>query len=210
MTSKVRELVTTGLIVLGLGSSQAMAQTSTLVGGVPEVPPNLEVPAGHVLFSKGHATGTQNYICLPAAAGGVAWRFVGPQATLHVSLFGFHPQLATHYLSANPDEAGLARATWLHSIDSSRVWAKATPAQTSSDPHYVEPGAIPWLLLDVVGREPGPDGGSFLTQAVYIQRLNTSGGVAPATGCSQPADVGATARVPSPTDPFIYRPRRVG
>jgi hypothetical protein len=208
MTSSVRQLFAASLIVLGAGSSSAMAQTGALNGGVPEVPPNLEVEAGSVLFSKGHAIGTQNYVCLPAAAGGVAWKFVAPQATLFVPLLGLQAQLTTHFLSPNPDEPGLSRATWLHSVDSSRVWAKAIPAQTSTDPHYVEPGAIPWLLLDVVGTEPGPDGGTFLSQTVQIQRLNTSGGIAPATGCSQTTDVGAVVLVPYSADYFFYKARR--
>ena len=208
MTRSVRQLLVAGLIVLGAGSSPAMAQTGALVGGVPDVPGNLEVEAGFVLFSKGHAIGTQNYVCLPAANGGVAWKFVAPTRDLSVPVFGFQAQLATHFLSPNPDEPGLARATWQHSIDSSRVWAKATPEHTSTDPHFVEAGAIPWLLLDVVGTEAGPDGGTFLSQTAFIQRLNTSGGVAPATGCSQATDIGAVKLVPYTADYFFYKPRR--
>jgi hypothetical protein len=47
----------------------------------PPVPANLEVPAGNKVFLKGHAIGTQNYICL-CSASGCAWTFFGPQATL--------------------------------------------------------------------------------------------------------------------------------
>jgi len=207
MTTSVRQLLAAGLIALGAAASPAMAQTGSLVGGVPEVPSNLEVEAGFALFSKGHAIGTQNYVCLPAANGGVAWKFIAPQAILYVTVFGYQAQLATHFLSPNPDEPGVARATWQHSIDSSRVWAKATPEHTSTDPNFVAPGAIPWLLLDVVGQEPGPDGGTFLAQTAFIQRLNTSGGMAPATGCSQPANVGAVTLVPYTADYFFYKAR---
>jgi hypothetical protein len=45
------------------------------------VPADLEVPAGNTLFLRGHATGTQNYICLPTDSS-FAWAFFGPQATL--------------------------------------------------------------------------------------------------------------------------------
>ena len=41
--------------------------------------------------------------------------------------------------------------------------------------------AIPWLLL--AAKSVGPDG-SF-SKVTSIQRVNTAGGVAPATGCSQ-------------------------
>jgi hypothetical protein len=66
----------------------------------PPVPPGLEVPAGHRPFLPGHATGTQNYICLfPGSE--FPWGFVGPQATL----FNDNAmQIITHFLSANPDE----------------------------------------------------------------------------------------------------------
>jgi len=47
----------------------------------PPVPTGIEVPAGHRPFLLGHATGTQNYICLPSGPDFV-WAFVGPQATL--------------------------------------------------------------------------------------------------------------------------------
>ena len=96
-----------------------------------------------------------------------------------------------------------ARATWQHSFDSSRVWARALEAST--DPNFVEAGAIPWLLLTVVGAEDGPHGGSFLTHAVLIQRLNTAGGVAPSTGCSQSTEVGTLGLVPYAADYFFYR-----
>jgi hypothetical protein len=171
----------------------------------PAVPPNLEVPPGHVAFLNARATGTQNYICLPSATG-VSWRLFGPQATLFQSFFGISQQLTTHFLSANPSENGLARPTWQHSFDTSRVWARAI--QSSTDPNYVEPGAIPWLLLEAVGVESGPAGGFYLTQTAYIQRINTSGGVAPSTGCSQASEIGATALVPYTTDYVFYKVRR--
>jgi hypothetical protein len=164
----------------------------------PQVPPNLEVPAGHEAFLEGHAIGTQNYICLPSAAG-VAWTLVGPQATL------FTPrgrQLITHFLSPNPDEGDTPRATWQHSLDTSTVWAVAIAS--SSDPTFVASGAIPWLLLQVAGAQPGPTGGDRLAAATFIQRVHTSGGVAPATGCVEGTDVGQRAFVPYTADYVFY------
>ena len=203
MTRSVRQLFIAGLIVLGAGSSPAMGQTGAPVGSVPDVPPNLEVEAGFVLFSKGHATGTQNYVCLPAANGGVAWKFVSPTATLFVPIKSFQAQLASHFLSPNPDEGGTLRATWQHSGDTSSVWAM--PVEQSDDSDYVEPGAIPWLLLQVVGSEPGPKGGGALARTKYIQRVNTSGGKAPATGCTQIGEVGTRRFVPYSADYLFYR-----
>jgi hypothetical protein len=47
----------------------------------------------------------------------------------------------------------------------------------------------------------------MLTPTTFIQRLSTSEGVAPATGCSQSTNVGATALVPYTTDYFFYKAR---
>jgi hypothetical protein len=165
----------------------------------PSVPSNLQVPPGHKAFLEGHAVGTQNYICLPAGAG-FAWTFVGPQATLFNDS---ERQIITHFLSPNPDESGTARATWQHSRDTSTVWALATAS--SSDPSVVAPGAIPWLLLQMVGVEPGPTGGRRLTRTTFIQRLKTSGGIAPSNGCTEKTEVGERMFVPYTADYIFYK-----
>jgi hypothetical protein len=166
----------------------------------PQVPANIAAPAGNTPFLIGHAYGTQNYICL-LAPGGFAWMFFAPQATL----FGDNgQQLITHFLSPNPDEDGTPRATWQHSQDTSAIWAVA--AASSTDPVYVTPGAIPWLLLRVVGAEEGPAGGSTLSATTFVQRVNTSGGAAPAAkGCAQAANIGRKALVPYTADYVFYR-----
>jgi hypothetical protein len=169
----------------------------------PPVPPGISVPASQKAFLAGHAIGTQNYSCLPSG-GGFAWTLFGPQATL----FDKHErQLMTHFLSPNPDESGTPRATWQHSDDTSAVWAISIGSST--DPAFVRPGAIPWLLLQVMGAEEGPAGRQrTLTPSTYIHRLNTSGGIAPATGCGSLADVGKRVFVPYEADYFFYQARK--
>lgn len=167
---------------------------------VPQVPQNLTVPEGHVPYAVTYAEGTQNYICLALPGGTASWTFLGPQATV----FGDdNRQRMTHYLSPNPDENNVARATWRDSRDTSTVWAAAV--QNSSDPAFVEAGAIPWLLLRVVGSEYGPDMGDRLVNTTYIQRVATSGGVAPSAGCNGRADTGKRAMVPYSTLYVFYR-----
>jgi Protein of unknown function (DUF3455) len=191
-------------LLLATGPAAAMAQTLPAAIDVPPVPANLVVPQGQTLFFQGYAIGTQNYVCLPAGAG-FAWKFVAPQATLFEVIGGqIGQQLTTHFLSANPTEDGLPRPTWQHSADTSRVWARLF--DSSADPNYVEPGAIPWLLLKRAGFEDGPTAGSILSHTTYIHRLNTSGGRAPLTGCSAPVDIGALALVPYTADYFFYGP----
>jgi len=165
----------------------------------PAVPTTLQIPAGNRPFLLGHATGTQNYICLPSGSG-FNWTLVGPQATLFND---DDRQVITHFLSPNPDEGGLARATWQDSRDTSAVWARAIASST--DPTFVAAGAIPWLLLQVVGNEDGPDDGDRLTRATYVHRVNTAGGPAPSTGCAQASDVGARAFAPYLADYIFYR-----
>jgi hypothetical protein len=75
---------------------------------------------------------------------------------------------------------------------------------SSSDPNYVEAGAIPWLLLEAAGTDGGTVRGK-LARTTFIQRLNTSGGVAPSTGCSDASQIGTVALVPYTTDYFFYR-----
>ena len=121
----------------------------------PPVPDNLQVPAGNRAFLITHAVGTQSYICLPAG-NKVEWTFVGPQATLFDDQ---SEQVLTHFLSPNPDESGLPRPTWQHSRDTSAVWAQ----RVDSAPAPIA-GAIPWLLLEIVGEEDGPTGGDKVTR----------------------------------------------
>ncbi len=166
----------------------------------PPVPANIQVPAGNKLFLVGHAIGTQNYVCRPSGDG-VKFVLFTPQATL----FSDGKQVTTHYFSPNPDEGGTIRATWQHSRDTSTVWGEVKPGNSSDDPAYVAPGAIPWLLVTAVGNQAGPDGGDMLTGTTFIQRLNTSGGAAPSTGCSSSTDVGKREFVPYTTDYFFYK-----
>jgi len=170
----------------------------------PDAPANIKPPAGNVAFLKGSAVGTQNYVCLPTT-GGLAWKFQGPQATLFMTIKWINgdirQQIATHFLSPNPVEAGMpARATWQSSLDTSMVWAKKFAE--SSDSAYVAPGAIPWFLLEKAGTQSGPAGGSMLANTTYIQRVNTTGGIMPTTGCTE---AGAIQFVPYTADYFFYR-----
>jgi hypothetical protein len=173
------------------------------------VPPKLEVPTGNKAFREGDAIGTQDYICLPSGSG-FAWTFFGPQATLFNKR---DEQIITHFLSPNPFENGpprvpcdnsTPRVTWQDSEDTSKIWGLTIACAT------VNPDAIPWLLVQVVGAEDGPTGGDKLSEATFVQRLNTVGGVAPdpnepSTSCAASGDVGKMALVPYSADYFFYK-----
>lgn len=173
----------------------------------PRVPADLQVPAGNRAFLVGHAFGTQDYVCLPSSTGtGFAWTLFTPEATL---LDDMGKQIITHYFSPNTDpdappaEKGVIRVTWQHSRDTSIVFAKLFK-KPSFDPAFVAPGAVPWLLLEKAGVQAGPTGGDRLTVTSFIQRVNTAGGVAPATGCASSTDIGRQAFMPYTADYFFY------
>jgi len=165
----------------------------------PVVPDNkLKVDDGNVPFLVGHAIGTQNYVCQPSG-GGFKFVLFTPQATLFKDN---DKQITTHFFSPNPAENGVIRATWEDSKDTSTVWAKVHQPDGML---IVDPTAIAWLLLDVVGTQGGASSSDTLTKTTFIQRVNTVGGLPPATGCASLADVGTPAFVPYRADYYFYQ-----
>lgn len=197
--------VVAGVLFITLSPSLAAAQPGSRKGiDVPPVPHEIAVPAGHSVYEVGYATGTQNYICAVTKAGTLDWTFIGPEATVFDSEHHRRmDQTMTHYLSQNPFEIERFRATWRDSDDSSRVWGVAIAS--SESPAFVAPGAISWLLLDVVGAERGPTGGKNLWRTSLIQRLNTAGGRKPTGGCTAVDHLGVLKFVPYTAEYYFYR-----
>ena len=128
-------------------------------------------------------------------------------------MFGQDVQSMTHFLSPDtkpnqyaPDPLPFGSPTWQSSYDSSVVWAKALKSiPAGTDPSCSHTGAIPCLLLQSIGSQQGPTGGGLMTKTTYIQRLNTTGGVAPSEGCSVASDVGKQKLVPYTADYYFFR-----
>jgi Protein of unknown function (DUF3455) len=190
------------------GQVRSGAVTQSAAGDiiVPPVPDDLKIDAGNEVFLLGHGVGTQNYICKPVGAG---FRFVlfTPQATLFKEN---NKQIITHFFGPNPEEANAdptvvsehqIRVAW-QALDSSSVWAKLHQPNGAV---IVDETAVPWLKLDAVGHQNGPTGGDTLSNVTFIQRLNTTGGVAPRDGCTVSTDVGNQAFIPYTADYFFYR-----
>jgi hypothetical protein len=203
----------------GIASAQDTAQDKQdqmVVGQLPSpaTPDAVTPPAGNSAFLLGHGVGTQGYVCLPSGSG-ASWTVnnARPEATLFTNVFGAAFQIITHFLSpvVNPNDVGpqpprFGDATWQSSFDSSKVWAqKKNAIPAGSDPSCPNAGAIDCLLLQTIGTEQGPAGGKALTNTSFIQRLNTKGGSAPASGCSVSGDVGKQALVPYSADYFFFR-----
>jgi hypothetical protein len=166
----------------------------------PSLPPDtIQAPPGHEVFLVGHAVGSQNYICLPLQppATGSDWVLFAPQATLFDD--DGH-QIVTHFASPTQPAGDTSNplATW-QGNDNSSVWATREKSLDSPG------GSIPWLLLKAVASTQGKAGGHTLTQTTYIQRVNTTGGVKPATGCASSLDAGNKNFVPYTADYFFYR-----
>jgi hypothetical protein len=146
-------------------------------------PTTLAPPADADLAFTLDAQGVQRYACVATASTGLyTWTFVAPAA----DLFADDPHGFEVHHFAGP--------SWI-ARDSSSVLGSKLAAAT------VDTTAIPWLLLTVANH-----GGanSKLTDITSIQRLSTTGGNAPATGCDadhvgMQTDVLYTARY------FFYR-----
>jgi Protein of unknown function (DUF3455) len=126
-----------------------------------------------------HAIGVQKYTC---QANGT-WLFTDPEATLYKTTGASKP-VGTHFLNFST-----GRPVWEWKGGSS-VEAARTQTATGGA------GNIAWLLLRAVATSPGR-----LAQTTWIQRLNTTGGVAPAGACTP----GATTAVPYTADYFFWR-----
>lgn len=190
---------------------------SSLLPG-PATPAAITPPVGNSAFLAGHGVGTQGYVCMPSGPAAACWTVnpARPEATLFINLFGEAFQIITHFFSPvqnpnkfAPNPLAVGNATWQSSFDSSKVWAQmdkehtiAAGSDTVSCPHS---GSIACLLLQVIGSQQGPAGGKALTKTTFIQRLNTSGGSAPDTGCAVLGDVGKQALVPYSADYFFFR-----
>jgi hypothetical protein len=142
----------------------------------------IDVPAGRQLELKLEATGVQIYDCLASPAGPYAWTFKAPEATL-VNTAG--EMVARHY----------AGPRWESVKDASTVEGTRLASEAS-----LSPGAITQLLLSTVVVKPGAMFGSV----TFIQRVNTVGGSAPATGCDATAQ-GTQLRVPYTASYLFFR-----
>ncbi len=151
--------------------------------GPPDVPARIQVGAGHKVFLVGHAVGVQIYSC-NATGGGFAWTFVAPRA----SLYGDNGKLVTTHF---------AGPTW-QAKDGSKVIAARVDGVT------VDPTAIPWLLLSATSTSVGADG-DRLAHTTFIQRIATTGGLAPAASTCNAGTAGAVQEVPYTADYVFWK-----
>jgi hypothetical protein len=134
----------------------------------------LAVSDGKVAFHV-YATGVQIY-----RWNGTSWVFLAPEALLFAD-DGNHGLVGTHY----------AGPTW-ETLSGSKVVGAVIDRCTP------DPDAVPWLVLGAASN----GGPGVFDHVAFIQRVNTTGGIAPADSGDF---VGALARVPYTAEYFFYR-----
>jgi len=169
----------------------------------PPVPGHFQpLVEGNEVFLIGHAFGTQDYVC-KASGPGVAFVLTTPEAVLFDNP---GRRVVNHYFSPNPIEGGTIRATWQSTRNSSVFWgAMADVATFQTDPDFVAPDAIAWVLLRRAGVLEGSRNGDDLAAATFVERVNTVGGLAPSIGCTSTTDIGTTVFVPYEADYVFFR-----
>ena len=147
-----------------------------------QLPSELRPPANQHEILRLHAKGNQIYSC-KADGEQFSWTLKAPEAELYAKdgkAFGKH--------SAGP--------SW-KANDGSQVVGKAVATMPAPDTN-----SVPWLLLSVVSRS----GVGTLANVSSIQRINTEGGKAPASGCDA-AHGGQELRVPYSADYVFFAPQ---
>ena len=165
--------------IAAIAAAWPLAQSAAAAPAPPEVPADIAVGAGHKLFLVGHATGVQIYTC-----NGFAWGFAGPRA----NLYGDNGKLLTTHFGG---------PTW-QARDGSRVVGQVETRVT------VDPAAIPWLKLSASSTSAGADG-DRLAGTTFIQRIATTGGLAPSPATCDAANAGTVEEVPYTADYTFWK-----
>jgi Protein of unknown function (DUF3455) len=128
------------------------------------IPASLQTPADQQLLFKVVAQGDQIYVCQAKAdqADQFEWTLKAPEAVL---LNDKNQKVGTHY----------GGPTW-ESADGSAI-----VGQVKAKDNAPQADAIPWLLLEVKSHK----GEGQFSAINWVQRVNTSGGKAPKTGCDR-------------------------
>ena len=173
LVTLVALLIVSGLSPTAIPAAPAGDQKS------PDLPSplcdRLKVESGDKVHSHVYATGAQIY-----RWDGVSWVFVEPAATLYANA-SYDGKVGIHYRGP----------TW-ESNSGSKVVASRLYGCTP------DPTAIPWLLLETVSTT-GP---GIFSSVTYVQRVNTTGGLAPAYSGLL---VGQVVEVPYTAEYYFYR-----
>lgn len=171
------------LVLVGCGASGGVKAPT--MPPTPTIPDALKTSPDSAVALEARAVGVQIYECKAKKddASAFEWSLKAPEADL---LDASGKTVGKHY----------AGPTW-ESTDGSKV-VGAVKAKVDAP----DPGAIPWLLLDV----KSTDGTGVFARTSAVQRLATEGGKAPTDGCTA-ADAGKETRVPYKATYTFYTPK---
>ncbi|MFJ9022220.1 DUF3455 domain-containing protein [Streptomyces sp. NPDC102259] len=161
-----------------LGTAAGHAAGSGPALTAVKAPAALAVPDGNRLTGVFPARGVQTYTCTDGV-----WKLLEPAATLTDKRDRAHRTVALH--SRGP--------VWVSTVDGSAVNAAALVTSPKT-------GTIPELLL----KSTATRGAGVFADVSYIQRLDTTGGVAPTTACTGTEQVS----VPYTATYAFYKPAK--
>jgi hypothetical protein len=160
-----------------------LAQAADAGPTAPVVPTDIAVADGNKLFLVGHAVGVQIYSC-NATATGFGW---GP-ATPRADLYDDSGKVIVKHFGG---------PSW-QAKDGSKVVGKRD-TQVSMDAT-----AIPWLRLSAASTSAGPNG-DRLAHTTFIQRIATTGGLAPAAAECNAETAGDIVEIPYTADYYFWK-----
>jgi len=177
---KIKHVI--GLVLLLSVAGVALASIPTARAGddsrAPDLPSPLcndvQVPSGNNVAFHVYARGTQIY------RWNGTWVFVAPSAMLFADA-NYNGQVGIHY----------AGPTWESNSGSKVVATRVIGCSPDAT-------AIPWLKLQTVST----NGPGIFSSVTYIQRVNTTGGLAPTAPGSS---IGEAVEVPYTAEYYFYR-----
>jgi len=171
-------------VAMGDACTGAWLDTSSLYPGI--------TPDAGAVILHAAGSGTQNYECEGVDDDGgtsYSWTFTGPAANLDDCT----GTLIGHHFAS---EAGASAPEW-ETLDGTYVIGSKKVSYTPDG----GAGSIPWLLLEATTH----GGSGTLSNANWISRANTAGGVAPTTACGA-SNVGNTQDIDYTADYYFWGP----
>lgn len=167
------------LAIAGVAVPRASAVTMFDNTNGPELPEgcsSIAVEAGNKLAFHVYAKGVQIY-----RWNGLAWSFVAPEATLYAES-GYFGEVGIHGMGPH----------W-----TSKSGSRVEAARVTGTGCRPDPTAIDWILL----KQTKATGPGIFANVTFIQRTNTTGGLAP----TEPGSLNELRQVPYTAEYYFYR-----
>jgi hypothetical protein len=177
--TKIKHVVRLLVVLTAVGFGLQPLSVAKASDG-PELPDqcvSLQIAEGNQLAFHVYARGVQIY-----KWNGATWDFVAPVASLFAEK-NYFGEVGNHYVGP----------TWESKSGSKVVGRRVLGTGCTPDP-----SAIAWLKLEKVTTS----GSGIFSYVTYIQRVNTTGGIAPAAAGST---VGEMQEVPYTAEYYFYR-----